>query len=170
MAKQQRYLNNSAEYFHTLHLVFYLAVSIPLLLFIVVYLRYMERGGLAAGFSFGEVHGLVILGMVLGGYLAYTRYRQRFNDYDPHQPFRDRLRFFHRATWLKYAWLVMTNLLPVVGLYLTGEQFFVALYAVALVLFSINRPTLKRVSDDLKLTAAERERLSGDQDLDSDGA
>ena len=168
MAKQPRFLSNSAEYFHTLHLVFYLMVSVPLVLFCVVYLRRMGQGGLAEGFTFGAVHGAVLVGMLLSGWLAYVTYRKRFDRYDPAPPLQERLRFFHQAAWLKYVWLAVANLLPLVGLYLTGEQFFVALYAVALVLFSINRPTLKRVSTDLKLTVAEQERLAGDQDLDSD--
>ena len=168
MAKQPRFLNNSAEYFHTLHLVFYGMVCVPLLLFCGVYLRRMEGGGLAEGFTFGAVHGAVLAGMLLTGWLAYTTYQKRLDRYNPEQPFQERLRFFHRAAWLKYGWLAVTNLLPVVGLHLTGEQFFVALYAVALVLFSINRPTLKRVRQDLKLNAAEQERLAGDQDLNPD--
>lgn len=167
MAKQERYLNNSAEYFHTLHLVFYGMVSVPLLLFCVVYLRRMGSGDLAEGFTFGAVQGAVLVSMILSGLLAYKSYQKRFDRYDAGQPLRDRLRFFYQATWLKYGWLAVTNLLPVVGLYLTGEQFFVALYAVSLLLFSINRPTLKRVSSDLKLAASEQERLTGDQDLDS---
>lgn len=169
MAKQ-RFLDNSAEYFHTLHLVFYLMVSVPLILFCLVYLRLMEAGGLSEGFAFGAVHAGVLSGMVLSGWLAYASYRKRFSHYNAGQPLRNRLRFFHRAAWLKYAWLGVANLLPVVGLYLTGEQFFVALYALALILFSINRPTLKRVSQDLKLNAAERECLTGDQDLNPDAA
>lgn len=167
MAKQQRFLNNSAEYFHTLHLVFYLMVSVPLLLFCVVYLRRMQGGGLAPGFSFGVVQGGVTLGILLCGLMAYHSYKNRFKRYDTEQPLRKRLRFFYQAAWLKYFWLTLANLLPVIGLYATGEQFFVALYAVALVLFSINRPTLKRVSNDLKMTAQERKQMEGDQDLDS---
>ena len=165
MAKQPRFLNNSAEYFHTLHLVFYLMVSVPLLLFCVVYLRRMGQGGLAVGFSFGWVHGVVLSGMLLSGWLAYTTYRGRFVRYESDQPLQARLHFFYQAAWLKYAWLALANLLPVVGLYLTGEQFFVALYAVALVLFSINRPTLKRVGNDLALNESEQKRLEGDQSL-----
>ena len=165
MAKQPRFLNNSAEYFHTLHLVFYLMVSVPLLSFCVVYLRRMGQGGLAVGFSFGWVHGAVLLGMLLSGWLAYTTYRKQFVRYDAKQPLQARLHFFHQAAWPKYVWLALANLLPVVGLYLTGEQFFVALYAVALVLFSINRPTLKRVGSDLALSESERKQLEGDQNL-----
>ncbi len=170
MAKQQRFLSNSAEYFHTLHLVFYLMVSVPLLLFCGVYLRRMEQGGLAEGFTFGAVHGAVLAGMLLTGWLAYTTYRKRFDRYSPERPFQERLRFFHQAARLKYIWLALANLLPVLGLHLTGEQFFVALYAVALVLFSINRPTFKRVGQDLKLSDREKERLLGDQDLNADAA
>ncbi len=103
--------------------------------------------------------------MVLSGAMAYRTYRRRFRRYDATVPFRQRLRFFHRAAWVKYLWLGIANLLPVVGLYLTGEQFFVGLYAVALILFSLNRPTLKRVGDDLRLSVAERERLAGNQDF-----
>jgi hypothetical protein len=127
----------------------------------------MEAGGLSQEFDFGWVHMVATVGMLLSGWLAYQHYRKRFSSYDTDRPLPHRLRFFHRAAWLKYGWLTLTNLLPVAGLYLTGEQFFVAFYAVALVLFSINRPTLKRVSDDLKLSADEQKRLAGNQDLDA---
>ena len=169
MPEKKHFLDNSAEYFHTLHLVFYVMVSVPLILFCVVYLRWMEQGGLSANLLFNELHIAITLGVILAGGMAYYRYRQRFQYYDPTVSFRRRLRFFHRAAWLKYLWLGFANLLPVVGLYLIGEQFFVGLYAVALVLFSINRPTLRRVVNDLQLNEVERNRLAGDQDFERDG-
>ena len=168
MPEKKHFLDNSAEYFHTLHLVFYVMVSVPLILFCVVYLRRMEQGGLSTNLRFNQLHILITLGVLLAGGMAYYRYRQQFQKYDSALPFRPRLRFFHRAAWLKYLWLGFANLLPVVGLYLLGEQFFVGLYAVALILFSINRPTLKRVADDLQLSEAERQRLAGDQDFERD--
>ena len=170
MPQKKHFLDNSAEYFHTLHLVFYLMVSVPLILFCIVYLRRMEQGGLDTNIAFGWLHTLITLGIILCGIMAYHTYRQRFRRYDPAASFRHRLRFFHRTAWLKYVWLGITNLLPVIGLYLSGEPFFVALYAVALILFSINRPTINRVTNDLRLSAAERERLSGDQDFNSNDA
>lgn len=166
MAKKKKFLENSAEYFHTLHLVFYLMVSVPLVLFCFIYLRYMEEGGLNSNFALDGLHAFFTLGVVLVGVIAYRAYRRRFRQYDATAPFRQRLRFFHRAAWLKYLWLGVANLLPVVGLYLTGEQYFVGLYAVALILFSLNRPTLKRVATDLRLSTTEREHLAGDQDFD----
>ena len=167
MADKKHFLDNPVEYFHTLHLVFYLAVSLPLILFCTVYLNRMEAGGLDEGISFGWVHGLVIGGMIASGWLAYRTYQQHFLHYDSTASFRDRLRFFHRAAWYKYAWLAVANLLPVVGLYLVNEQFFLALYAIALILFSLNRPTVKRVTHDLALSERERKRLRSDQDFDA---
>ena len=166
MAEKKKFLENSAEYFHTLHLVYYLMVSVPLILFCVIYLRFMAEGGLTGNFSLDGLHAFFTLGTVLSGTLAYWAYRQRFRHYDATEPFRQRLRFFHRAAWVKYLWLGVANLLPVAGLYLTREQFFVGLYAVALILFSLNRPTLRRVVNDLRLSTAERERLTGNQDFD----
>lgn len=166
MAEKKKFLENSAEYFHTLHLVFYLMVSVPLILFCLIYLRYMGQGGLNSNFSLDGLHAFFTVGVVIAGTMAYQAYRRRFRHYDATEPFRQRLRFFHRAAWVKYLWLGVANFLPVLGLYLTGEQFFVGLYAVALILFSLNRPTLRRVVDDLRLSAGERERLAGNQDFD----
>ena len=165
MAEKKKFLENSAEYFHTLHLVFYLMVSVPLILFCVIYLHYMDEGGLNSNFFLDGLHAFFTLGVVLASVVAYRAYRRRFRQFEATAPFRQRLRFFHRAAWLKYLWLGLANLLPVVGLYLTGEQYFVGLYAVTLILFSLNRPTLKRVTTDLRLSSAERERLAGDQDF-----
>ena len=143
-------------------------VSVPLILFCIVYLRRMDQGGLNSNLVFSWPHVLITLGVLLAGAMAYYQYRQRFQHYDPTMSFRRRLRFFHRAAWLKYLWLGMANLLPVIGLYLLGEQFFVGLYAIALILFSVNRPTLKRVTSDLQLSEAERDRLTSDQDFAHD--
>ena len=168
MPDKKHFLDNPTEYFHTLHLVFYLMVSVPLVLFCVVYLGRMERGGVTSDFRFEALHALIAGGVALTGGLAYYHYRQRFQHYDSSAPLRQRLRFFHRAVWLKYAWLGIANLLPVLGLYLVGDQFFVGLYAVALILFSLNRPTFKRVTQDLRLGEAERAQLATDQDFRQD--
>ena len=168
MPEKKHFLDNPVEYFHTLHLVFYLMVSVPLILFCGVYLRRMESGGLDSNFQFGGLHLLLTGGVIVAGGMAYYGYRQRFQHYDATVAFRYRLRFFHRAARLKYVWLGVANLLPVVGLYLVGDQFFVGLYAVALILFSLNRPTLRRVVDDLHLSETERHRLTSDQDFERD--
>ena len=168
MPEKKHFLDNSTEYFHTLHLVFYLMVSVPLILFCVVYLRRMEAGGLDSSFRFGSSHLLTTGAVVVAGVMAYYRYRQRFRHYDAAATFRHRLRFFHRAAWLKYLWLGTANLLPVVGLYLQGDQYFVGLYAITLILFSLNRPTARRVSDDLLLDETERRRLTSNQDFSPD--
>ena len=166
MPERKHYLDNSTEYFHTLHQVFYLTVSIPLILFCLVYLRQMEEGELSAEFTFGWPQLVITLGVGLSGFMAYYHYRRRFQHYLPTLPFRQRLRFFHRASWWKYGWLLLANLLPVLGLYLLHEQFFVGLYAVALILFSLNRPTVRRVADDLALEKAERSLLASGHDFD----
>ncbi len=163
MAQKKHYLDNAVEYFHTLHQAFYLSVSVPLILFCVVYLRLRGAEALKEGINFSGWHLAIIIGMVGGSWWAYRAYRQRFAQYDASAPFRERLRFFHRAAWIKYAWLAAVNLLPVIGLYATGESLFLALYAVALVIFSLNRPTQKRVAQDLRLSDTEEKRLEGDQ-------
>ena len=168
MPEKKHFLDNSSEYFHTLHLVFYLMVSIPLILFCLVYLDHMKQGGLSANLGFSGLHALVTLGVIFASGMAYFSYRQRYRHYNASVSFRERLRFFHQTAWRKYGWLEVANLLPVLGLYLLAEQFFVGVYAVALVLFSINRPTFARVADDLQLDDAERTQLASGQDFDQD--
>ena len=169
MASKKHFLDNPVEYFHTLNLVFYWAVSLPLILFCVVYLNRMEAGGLDEDIHFGWVHAATIVGMIASSWLAYRTYRQQFLRYDVSAPFRDRLRFFHRTVRYKYVWLAVANLLPVAGLYLVSEQFFLALYAIALILFSLNRPTVKRVTHDLALDGAEQAKLKSYDDFDAHG-
>ena len=163
MAQKKHYLDDAVEYFHTLHQAFYLSVSVPLILFCVVYLRLLGAGSLTESINFGIWHGVVIAGMAGGSWWAFRAYRQRYVQYDTQAPFRKRLRFFHRAAWVKYAWLSAVNLLPVIGLYATGEASFLVLYAIALVIFSLNRPTQKRVAKDLRLDDAEEKQLASDQ-------
>ena len=161
----QKFLKNAYEYFQTLNQVFYFVIAVPLVLFCLTYLQWMERGGLSDQVRFTWFHALIVLATAAFLWLAYYLYRKKIRDVAPSEAFQQKLYRFHRSAWTKYLLLAAGNLVPIVGLYLTGEQLFVGLYAIALVIFSVNRPTLRRVIDDLCLNDDEKKRLTDEQDF-----
>jgi len=166
MPKKRHFLSNAYEYFNTLTLVFYLMVGIQLLFFVVVYLQYQAAGGLTATENWQLLpHVLLPAATVVSILLAYRVYRNQIEARDP-STFKEKLRTFHECSVYKYGLLDLANFLPVLGMYLTGEQIFAGLYAIALVVFSLNRPTISRITKDMQLTKQEQTWLTSNQDFD----
>jgi hypothetical protein len=166
MPRKKHFLSNAYEYFNTLTMVFYLMVGVPLLFFVVLYLQYQEAGGLQVTESWQFLpHVLIPAATVISIFLAYRVYKNKIFQREP-KTFRKKLRTFHEISLYKYGLLDLANFLPVIGMYLTGEQVFAGLYAVTLVVFSLNRPTHKRISKDMELTQQEQQWLNSDRDFD----
>ena len=165
MPGKKHFLSNAYEYFNTLTMVFYLVVSIPLLAFVVVYLQFQDGGGLQPNPSWQLVPHFIVPAVAIGSIvMAYRFYKNKIIAEAP-ATFRDKLRTFHQASLYKYALLGLSNLLPVLSMYVTGEQVFAGMYAIALVVFSLNRPTIRRITDDMQLTKQEQEWLSSDKNF-----
>lgn len=167
MPRKKHFLSNAYEYFNTLTLVFYLMVGIPLMFFVILYLQYQEAsGGLQVTENWQLIpHVLIPAATVAIIVLSYRVYKNAISQRSP-DTFREKLRTFHEVSLYKYGLLSLSNFLPVLGMYLTGEQIFAGLYAVALVVFSLNRPTLTRITKDVSLTQQEQQWLKSDRDFD----
>jgi len=166
MPGKKHFLSNAYEYFNTLTMVFYLMVGIPLLFFVVIYLQFQEAGGLQPTQNWNFLaHVIIPAATVISIVLAYRIYKKQIHERGP-STFKAKLRTFHEVSIYKYGLLDLSNFLPVLGMYLTGEQIFAGLYAVALVVFSLNRPTLRRISQDMKLSEQEKQWLSSDKNFD----
>lgn len=168
MFDKNQLLKNTKEYFNTLNIIFYLLVGVPLMLFCILYLKFEGQGGLQqtaqGNFSF-FLHALIpltTLACIAGAYVYYRKSRKQVK---PETPLREKLLFFYRISMIQYGILFAANMLPVIGLYLSGEQLFPALYAVALVAFSINRPTIHRLIKALRLNKEERHIIIHNQNL-----
>lgn len=163
MFSSKKYLQNAYDYFHILNIVFYILIALPLVGFCYAYLQYEAQGGLLPTEQFSIVHITIILGTGLSLAFAFWWYRRSLQLVDPDWPFQQKLEFFYHRIREKYALFMVANSLGALGLYLTGEQLFAAVYTVALVAFSIHRPTPRRVMDDLQLSKPERNLLVSDQ-------
>ncbi len=166
MPGKKHFLSNAYEYFNTLTMVFYLMVGIPLLFFVILYLQYQETGGLKVTQNWQFLPHVIIPTATLASVvLAYRLYKKKINEYAP-DTFRQKLRIFHEVSIYKYGLLDLSSFLPVLGMYLTGEQIFAGLYAIALVVFSLNRPTVSRITKDMGLSKQEQQWLNSDRDFD----
>lgn len=155
----KKYLQNAHEYFHKLNITFYLLIAGPLVGFCYAYLHYAAEGGLRLTLRFSWVHILLILGTGLCIAFALYWYRQALQQLDTAWSFQQKLQFFYQKSRGLHTLLMLSNALAALGLYLTGEQLFAGVYAIALVAFSLYRPTPRRITRDLRLTKAEEGRL-----------
>lgn len=166
MPGKKHFLSNAYEYFNTLTMVFYLMVGMPLLFFVILYLQFQEEGGLKVTENWQFIpHVLIPAATIASIVMAYRLYKNQIIEREP-KTFKAKLRTFHEASLYKYGLLDLSNFLPVIGMYLTGEQIFSGLYAIALVVFSLNRPTARRISKDVELTKQEEQWLNSDRDFD----
>ena len=166
MPGKKHFLSNAYEYFNTLTMVFYLMVGIPLIFFVILYLQYQESGGLRVTQNWQFIaHVLIPAATVAAIVFAYRVYKTELNARNP-RTFKEKLRTFHEVSLYKYGLLGLANFLPVLGMYLAGEQIFAGLYAIALVVFSLNRPTFKRITKDVELSQQEQQWLNSDRDFD----
>jgi len=147
-------------------MVFYLMVGIPLIFFVLIYLQYEGQGGLQATQRMEILLHIVLpISIVACLYFAYNIYKKELQKRQP-QKFQEKLRTFYEVSLYKYALLSLANFLAVVGMYFSGEQLFAGLYAITLVVFSLNRPTHQRIVKDVKLTEEEEEWLRSDKNFD----
>lgn len=159
-----------ASRFQRLSSLFYLMVGLHLVAFSWVYLnlkfwtpRYFFQS------PEGAVAGHVaIVGLTIGlAVLAIVRYRQRHQEMAPFaegkegvEALEKKVQLFYEASLQKYVFLTGATLLVVLGFYLSLNEFYVPLYAIALILFSINQPTAERLGRDMQLKKEEREMLN----------
>ncbi len=168
MSDNKRLLKSSYEYLNRLNLVFYFLIGIPLILFCFIYLGFEQRGGLqntTAGSYNPLLHLLLPLLMTLSLVLAYVNHRRQQKKVVPQAALQHKMLFFYHLSVARYGLLLAASLLPVIGLYLTGEKLFVGLYAVALIAFSVSRPTLRSIIKNLRLNKEQKEKLIHSQDL-----
>ncbi|WKN41472.1 hypothetical protein [Tunicatimonas pelagia] len=163
-ASDKKYLQNAYEYFHRLNVTFYLLIAGPLVGFCYAYLQQEAAGGLQPTVYLSWVHLALMIGAALVILLGYRNYQRALQTIDTDWSFQEKLAFFYHKSRELHLYFMLSNALAALGLYLTGEHLFAGVYAIVLVVFSLFRPTPRRIVRDLKLTKAEKEKLVGGQD------
>lgn len=155
-------LQNIRKYFDRINLIFYFIVSIPLLLFAIVYLNYEEAGGLrnTTTESFNILtHVLIPLLAIASMVGSWLYYKKELKAKVSSSGLSEKLNLFYSTLINRYLILMAGTLLAVLGLYVTGEQLFAALYTVMLVASSLIRPTPARLIRDFKLSKEDEKAL-----------
>ncbi len=170
MSKQKNFLQNPQQYFNTLNLIYYFMVAGPMALFTFFYLRFAQQDIIKNAFP-DDPDPLIIyvipLGTIALVVLAYTLHRRLMAQLDLSLPLLEKLRFFAKKVIVKYAFLEMASFVIVAGFALSQQKFYIVLYVITLVVFSLHRPTQRRVSRELKLNEEEKEKLWREQDFDA---
>lgn len=153
-------IRNLDEYFIKLNLVFHAILAAPLLLFIYIYLE-TENGTMQPPVSSAKSLGFLQLAITLVTaifvFLAFSWYRTRINQVQLKERLTQKLGQYLKIGVVQYLLFGVASFAAVTGLYLTGKGWYTGLYVIVLMLMSINRPTLKKISDDLRLKGEERQ-------------
>jgi len=152
--------SNSQEFLNKLQLYINAFIAVPMLGFIIFFLRIENRSynpdflGEEITFYlrfviFGAIIILIIFGLILS--------KRKREGLDANMSIRDKLNIYYSASILRAYSLLGATVLALIGLTLTAEQFYVIYYTICLVAFSMTYPTIFRINRELKLNREERE-------------
>lgn len=152
--------SNSQEFLNKLQLYINAFIAIPMLGFIILFLRIENRSyypdflGEEITFYLRFVIFAAIMILIVFGLILSKRKRESL---DANMSIRDKLNIYYSASISRAYCLLGATLLALIGLTLTAEQFYVIYYTICLVAFSMTYPTIYRINRELKLNREERE-------------
>ncbi len=152
--------SNSQEFLNKLQLYINAFIAIPMLGFIILFLRIENRSyypdflGEEITFYLRFVIFAAIMILIVFGLILSKRKRESL---DANMSIRDKLNIYYSASISRAYSLLGATLLALIGLTLTAEQFYVIYYTICLVAFSMTYPTIYRINRELKLNREERE-------------
>ena len=152
--------SNSQEFLNKLQLYINAFIAVPMLGFIVLFLRIENRTYnpdylneditfYLRFFTLAAILFLIVFGLVFS-----KRIR---GNLDPNMSIRDKLNVYYSAAMTRAYFFLGATVFALIGLTLTAEQFYVIYYTLCLVAFSITYPTIFRINRELKLNQEERE-------------
>ena len=163
---------NLDEYYIRLNLVFHAILAAPLLLFIYIYLE-TRNGDMEPPISDAKNLGFLQLSITfitaIFVFLAFSWYRTRLSQVKPKDHLIKKLEYYRKIGLVQYILFGVASFTTVLGLYLTGKGWYTGLYVIVLMLMSINRPTLKKISDDMRLKGEERQIVLHKKPLSDEG-
>lgn len=152
--------SNSQEFLNKLQLYINAFIAIPMLGFIILFLRIENRSyypdflGEEITFYLRFIIFAAIMILIVFGLILSKRKRESL---DANMSIRDKLNIYYSASISRAYSLLGATLLALIGLTLTAEQFYVIYYTICLVAFSMTYPTIYRINRELKLNREERE-------------
>ena len=149
---------NWTDYQQRLNFIFHAIVAVTMLPFVWLYLEIDtdRREGVFDDPVILILFLLICISLSLTSFL----YKKKQLETIPHSnSLRDKLINYQRIMIVAYALLEGAALFATIAFYLTANYVFVLVYISALFAFSLGRPSLDRISRDLKLSKESREIL-----------
>lgn len=146
------------NFLNNMNIRFYLTLCIPLLLFIIVFLDFQEKG-IAFASTDSAWHYLIAIISAGTWFIGAHQYNRTVKIVQKEDTLQHKLLSFRKAAMVKYIAGALGCLVAIGALYFTKEQVFLFALGILLVLFSINRPTPYKIMKDLKLDKEERKAL-----------
>lgn len=164
--------NNTKEYLRGLINLAYMHVGLPLLLFAWIYLE--STSGQLSGYL-GKVMSLVVFFFCLlitfvSVYIGQQYFNRSIKLAKQQTTLREKLAVYRQAVSTKFFSFSIPSLLVAIGLFLTDNDLFAILFAILIVLFSINNPSARKIAKELGLKDPEREIVLKGIDFPEQGA
>lgn len=158
-----------ANRFQRLTSFYYLMVGVPLLAFSWIYLN-LKFWTPKSFFQDPETamygHAVFVGFAVSLAVMAFVRSRRYYQQEGPVPPGLEgaealewKVKVFAGASVQRCLFLTASTLVVVLGFYMSLHQLYVPLYAVLLILFSVNRPSPERISSDMRMKKEEHRAL-----------
>ena len=142
--------------------VIYILIGIPLIVFVVLYLK-LIRNNVFKGFFSEEVDiainiafTLIIIADVI---YAYTLFNKKLKNARTAESLKDKLKGYYRASILKFSIMEAAVLLSLIGLFLTANNLFTGIFIAFIFIYSINSPNIYKVMKDLRLNKESRKLM-----------
>ncbi len=150
------------DYLFKLNNLFHVLVAIPLLGFVYLYLE-SQVGRIQPLINNPDtvliLHYILPFIIMVESGVAFVVTRNSLSVFPNDDKLIEKLSVYFRISLIKYAILEGAAIVSVVGYYLTLSKVYVVFYVVLLMIFSLNRPTVYRISRDLKLAGEEKDTV-----------
>jgi len=148
------------DYLHKINNLFHVLVAIPLLGFVYLYLE-SQVGRIQPLINNPDtvliLHYILPLIIMVDSGIAFLVTKKSLTVFPNDDKLMEKLSVYYRISLVKYVILEGAAIVSVIGYYLTLSKVYVGFYVVLLMIFSINRPTVYRISRDLKLEGEEKD-------------
>lgn len=150
------------EFVQRLRLILYGLLALPLLIFVVVYLR-TNKGEMLSpvvseNFIF-PVTAILILIPVVSVILGYLVFNKRIRNVRHKKDLTSKLIYYHQTMVIKFSFLEIALILSIAGLLITADQLFIILFMIIIFNFSIVSPSVPRLLRHTKISREEIRHL-----------
>ncbi len=156
------------QFFSKLNLIFNGIIAGTLLPFGILFLG-RQKGKFPAlldGTSAVVITVLLIFAATYLVYLSQRNFKQSFMDFSKDLPLREKMDFYYNVSLNRYVLLGLASVCTMVGLLLNTHGLFSLFYLVVLFVFSLGRPEVRKMMDQLALSEEERKIVYDKLDID----